>query len=241
MSVKRWILAGVINLLLLSGVIQIFFRSGQSVSAQGRNTMDLIDTPSEAIYLPLVLNNFPFIPTPTLSPTLAHSLTKTLTPTRTRTPTKTGTSTRTPSLTPTLTVSPTASLTFTQTPTFNGTPPAVCEWHYLPDVTRQFSNDIGPVINTFLMTNTMNVTVVRVSANLSAPNCSIGQLVTINGNQVGDWTYVAHGSNIYTETQYLSLNANAGNHIVYTAYSVSYSCIGTITSASNYVEVCGNP
>ena len=227
MVFKRWIVVAVINALVLSSAFQIFGRNMQAVQAQARSTTNLDATPSEFAFLPLVMRYSGSTPTPT--------------PTITSTPTPTITNTPTITKTGTITTTPTNTFTPSFTPTFNGTPPAICEWHYLPNKTETFSYELGPVIHKFSMVNNMAVSVVRISANLSATNCWIGQQININGNDLGSWTYLANDYNIYTETQYVSLNVHVGNQITYTAYAANYNCTGMIKGATNYVEVCGNP
>ena len=239
MFFKRWIIVAVINALLLSSAFQVFGKNKQSGQTQVHASANLQASTSEFLFLPFIVNNEPF--TPTATPTPNTSATRTRTPTRTprTSATRTPTVTRTP--TPTESVSKTPTSTFTSTPTFSGTPPAICEWHYLPDQTSPFSTDIGPYTKSFSIQNTMTVSVVRISANLSANNCTIGQLVSISGNQVGDWLYNATTYNIYTETAYLSLSAHVGDTILYRAYSINNGCTGWIKGPENYVEVCGNP
>jgi hypothetical protein len=224
MYIKRWIVAGVIIALLLAGAFQISGMAKQSGQGQSHSTTNLFDSINQLVYMPLALKDPVFNPsiTPTLTPSKTPSITDTPTPTEV------------------ITDGPTP--TFTLTPTFSGTPPALCEWHYLPNKTVSFSTDLGPYSKTFTIQNNMTVSVVRVSANLSANNCTVGQFVTINGSQVGDWTYSATNNyKIYTETHYDSLPVHVGNSILYRAYAINFGCTGWISGASNYVEVCGNP
>ena len=55
MVLKRWILIGVINALLLSGAFQFFVGNKAVAQVHANNTTNLDDPPSESLFLPLVI------------------------------------------------------------------------------------------------------------------------------------------------------------------------------------------
>lgn len=226
MIIKRWIVVAVVIALLLAGAFQISGMAKQSGQGQNHSTTNLFDAINQLVYAPLALRD------PVFNTTLTATFTPTTTPSITSTPTIDD---RTPTSTPTITM----------TPTFSGTPPTICEWHYLPNKTVSFSTDLGPYPVNFTIQHNMTVSIVRVSANLKANNCTIGQQVLIKGTEVSNWYNDNVPSNyvIYTQTVYLStpLTVAINNSIKYTAYAINNGCTGWISSATNYVEVCGNP
>lgn len=226
MVIKRWILIGVINALLLSGAFQLFVGNKAAAQAHVYNTTNLDVPTNESILLPLVMRSYPSSPTPTM----------TLTPTLTPSPSPT--LTRTPSLTPTATLSPTPS------PTYNGTPPSICEKQSLPNITESFSDSTAPVKHVLPnpIQHTMTVKIVTASAKLKGLNCTIGQLVMVNGIIQGSWNHYSNNSyTLYTDSAYTSFDVQVGQHIEYRAYAAGVNCTGWITGATNYVEVCGDP
>ncbi len=190
MSIRRWIVVGVINALLIAGAFQIPGMAKQSGQGPSHVTKNLDASSNEFVYMPLVLNNYPFIPT--FTPTM------------------------TPSLTPTPTIdnsTPTSTPTITLTPTFSGNP-AICEWHYIQNKNAlPFSTDLGPQIVNFKIQNNMTVSIVRVSASLKANNCTIGQQVLIKGSEVSNWynDNVPNSYVIYTQTVYLTNSSYCAN------------------------------
>jgi hypothetical protein len=217
MVLKRWILIGVINALLLSGAFQFFVGNKAAAQVHANNTTNLDDPPSESLFLPLVIKNYP--PTPTM----------TFTPTFTPSPS--------PSPTPTATPSPTPS------PTFNGTPPSICEKQNLPNITESFSDSTAPVKHVLPnpIQHTMRVSIVTASAKLKGLNCTIGQLVMVNGIVRSSWNHYSNNNYVlFTDSAYTSFNVNVGEHIEYRAYAAGVNCSGSITGATNYVEICGD-
>jgi hypothetical protein len=241
MFFKRWIVVAALNILLISGAFQISAINKQSGQASHNFSSNLDATPSELSYLPLIMKYGN--PGPTATPTITPTFTAS--PSLTASPTFTASPSLTPSATFTASPTFTPSMTFTPSPTFDGTPPSICDTYPLPtgsdNISTNFSNEIGPVISNLTIKTNMTVSIVRVSANLSANNCKIGQQVKIKGNLVGYWEYFANGFNMYSETKYYSTTVTKGQSLQYTAYAVEYGCTGTIKGAANYVEVCGNP
>jgi hypothetical protein len=226
MFAKRWILIGVINVLLLSSAFQLFVGNKSAAQAHAYNTTNLDDSPSGSLFLPLVMRDNPFIPTPTMT------FTPTFTPSPSPSPS------RTPSMTPT------ATFTQTPSPTYNGTPPSICETHDLPNKTESFSDSTGPVKHVLPtpMQHTMRVKIVTASADLKGLNCTIGQLVMVKGIQQGSWNHYSNNSYaIYTDSAYTSFDTNVGDSIEYRAFALPFNCSGSITGATNYVKICGDP
>ena len=220
MVVKRWILIGVINVLLIGGAFQLFVGNKAAAKAHMYNTTNLDNPPSESLFLPLVMQNYPPTPTPTFTPTF--------TPSPSPSPTRTPTQTRTPTSSP------------TPTPTYN--PPPICDKkYYLPNTTAPFSEAVGPYIYTTNITETMRVSIVWASAKLSSSNCTISSQVLINNSVVASWYYSNNNTyTIYTDYAAVSpFNVHPGDKISYKASAAGF-CSGSITGATNYVEVCGD-
>ena len=223
MKFKRWIAIGIVNALLLCGAFQLFAGNKAAAQSHANNTTNLDDPLSESVYLPLVVNNYPPLPTATFTPTF--------------TPSPSPSPSRTPSPTRTALPSP------TPTPTYN--PPPICDKkYYLPSGTVSFSEGIGPYIYTTNITETMRVSIVWASAKLSSNNCTISQQVLINNNAVASWYYSNNNTyTVYTDYAAVSpFNVHPGDKISYKASAAGF-CTGSITSTANtyYVEVCGDP
>jgi hypothetical protein len=239
MIVKRWIIVVIINALLLSGAFQVYAMSKYAGQPSSHASSNVNGSFSKFLFLPLAVNNSSMIPEGSLSPT--PSLTITETPSGTLS--LTTTVTQTPTFTETLSTSPT--MTLTPSPTYIGIPPTICEKHSLPTgsdaVSIAFSYELGPVLRNYVMNQDMVVSVVNLSANLSANGCTIGQQLILKGNLVGSWTYHANGYNLYSERSYFSATVHKNDPINYSAYAVDYNCTGTIKGASNFIEICGDP
>ncbi len=106
MNFKRWIAIGIVNALLLCGAFQLFAGSKAAAQTHAYNTTNLDDPLSESLYLPLVVKNYPPLPTATFTPTFTPSPSPS------------------PSRTPSPTLLPPSP---TPTPTYGGPPPPICE------------------------------------------------------------------------------------------------------------------